>query len=110
MQNVGPSIPRQTLTISAIADLPKGFQLSFISTYAGRQPFQPIITGVDFFGTGVEEFLLPGSGTNQFNFGLGKSDLSRLVESPGKPMVRVRYDLKPVRGPSLGDLVAAAVR
>jgi predicted GTPase len=37
-------------------------------------------------------------------------DLSMLVENPGKPMVRVRYDLKPVRGPSLGALVAAAVK
>jgi hypothetical protein len=27
----------------------------------------------------VDEFLLPGSGTNQFNFGLGKSDLVNLV-------------------------------
>ena len=43
------------------------------------QPFQPIITGTDFYGTGVDQFLLPGSGTNQFNFSLGKSDMVNLV-------------------------------
>jgi hypothetical protein len=79
LQNVGPSIPRHTLNISGIVELPKGVQVSFLSTFASRQPFQPLITGVDFFGTGVDQFLLPGSGTNQFNFGLGKSDLAQLV-------------------------------
>ena len=53
--------------------------MSFISSFNSRQPFQPIITGTDFYGTGVDEFLLPGSGTNQFNFGLGKGDLVKLV-------------------------------
>ena len=59
--------------------VPGGVQVSFISSFNSRQPFQPIITGTDFYGTGIDEFLLPGSGTNQFNFGLGKSDLVNLV-------------------------------
>jgi hypothetical protein len=33
----------------------------------------------DFYGTGIDQFLLPGSGTNQFNFGLGRQDPVRLV-------------------------------
>lgn len=78
-QNVGPSSPRHVLTISGMVELPGAFQVSFISTFNTRQPFQPIITGTDFYGTGIDEFLLPGSGTNQFNFGLGKGDLVNLV-------------------------------
>ena len=90
MQNVGPSSPRHVLTISGMVELPGKFQVSFISSFNSRQPFQPIITGADFYGTGIDSFLLPGSGTNQFNFGLGKSDLVKLVNQynqtyAGKP-------------------------
>jgi hypothetical protein len=79
LQNVGPSSPRHVLTISGLVEVPGKIQVSFISSFNSRQPFQPIITGTDFYGTGIDEFLLPGSGTNQFNFGLGKSDLVKLV-------------------------------
>lgn len=78
-QNVGPSSPRHVLNVSGMVDVPGGIQVSFISSFNSRQPFQPIITGADFYGTGVDQFLLPGSGTNQFNFSLGKSDLVNLV-------------------------------
>ena len=78
-QNVGPSSPRHVLNISGMVEAPGGIQVSFISSFNSRQPFQPIITGTDFYGTGIDEFLLPGSGTNQFNFGLGKGDLVSLV-------------------------------
>jgi Carboxypeptidase regulatory-like domain/TonB-dependent Receptor Plug Domain len=80
LQNVGPSSPRHILNISGIVSLPGRFQISLISSFNSRQPFQPIITGADFYGTGVDEFLLPGGGTNQFNFSLRKSDLVRLVD------------------------------
>ncbi|MBS1857593.1 MAG: TonB-dependent receptor [Acidobacteria bacterium] len=90
LQNVGPSSPRHILNVSAIFELPRGVQLSLISTFTSRQPFQPVITGTDFYGTGVDQFLLPGGGTNQFNFGLGKSDMAQLVNQynqtyAGKP-------------------------
>src|SRR5260370_6894647 len=62
-----------------MVEAPGGVQVPFMSSFNSRQPFQPIITGTDFSGTGIDEFLLPGSGTNQFNFGLGKSDLVNLV-------------------------------
>ena len=78
-QNVGPSSPRHVLNISGMVEVPGGVQVSFISSFNSRQPFQPIITGTDFYGTGVDQFLLPGSGTNQFNFSLGKSDMVNLV-------------------------------
>jgi len=90
MQNVGPQLPRHLLTASGVVGLPKGFQVSFISSVSSREPFQPVITGTDFHGTGVDQFLLPGSGTNRFNFGLGRADLVRLVDQynqtyAGKP-------------------------
>ncbi len=78
-QNVGPSSPRHVLNISGMVQAPGGIQVSFISSMNSAQPFQPVITGTDFYGTGINQFLLPGSGTNQFNFGLGKSDLVSLV-------------------------------
>jgi hypothetical protein len=80
LQNVGPSSPRHILNISGVFELPAGFQVSFISSFNSRQPFQPVITGADFYGTGVDQFLLPGSGTNQFNFGLGRGDVVKLVD------------------------------
>jgi hypothetical protein len=79
LQNVGPALPRHVLTVAATAELPARLRLSVISSFTGRMPFQPIVTGTDFYGTGVSQFLLPGSGTNRFNFGFGKSDLQRLV-------------------------------
>jgi hypothetical protein len=79
-QNVGPQLPRHVFNVSGMIDLPAGFQVSFISAFSSRAPFQPVITGVDLYGTGIDAFLLPGSGTNQFNFGLGRSDLAQLVE------------------------------
>src|SRR4030095_16971731 len=78
-QNVGPSSPRHVLNISGMAEVPGGVQVSFISSFNSRQPFQPIITGTDFYGTGVVQFLLSRSGTNQCNFSLNKGDLVSLV-------------------------------
>jgi hypothetical protein len=79
LENTGPALPRHVLTVAATVDLPAGLRASVISSYNSRLPFQPIVTGVDFYGTGVQEFLLPGGGANRFNFGLGRQDLARLV-------------------------------
>jgi len=79
LQDIGPNSPRHILNISGLVEVPGGIQVTFISSFNSKLPFQPIITGTDFWGTGIDQFLLPGSGTNQFNFGLGKSDLIRLV-------------------------------
>jgi hypothetical protein len=79
-QNVGPASPRHVLNVSGIIDLPWSLQVSFISSFTSRAPFQPIITGADLYGTGVDAFLLPGSGTNRFNFGLGRSELVQLID------------------------------
>ncbi len=80
-QNVGPALPRHVLNVSGIANLPLGLEIAFISSFNSAAPFQPVISSVDFYGTGINGFLLPGSGTNQFNFRLGRSDLVRLVDA-----------------------------
>ena len=53
--------------------------MSVRSSFSSRAPVQPIVTGTAFYGTGIDQILLPGSGTNQFNFGLGRSDMVQLV-------------------------------
>ena len=73
-----------------MVEVPGGVQVSFISSFNSRQPFQPIITGTDFYGTGIDQFLLPGSGTNQFNFSLGKGDLVSSGESIQPDLRRAR--------------------
>ena len=78
-QYYGPQIPRSLLNVSGIVNLPRKFQVSFISSYSSRTPFQAIIPGVDLTGSGISGFPLPGLGSGMFNFGLGKSDLARLV-------------------------------
>ena len=89
-QYYGPQSPRHLLNVSGIVDLPWKFQVSFISSYSSRGPFQPIIPGVDLTGSGISGFPLPGMGSALFNAGLGKGDLTRLINQynqtyAGKP-------------------------
>jgi len=78
-QYFGPQGPRSILNVSGVVDLPWKFQVSFISSYTSRNPFQPVIPGVDLTGSGIDGFPLPGMGDNLFNRGLDKADLARLV-------------------------------
>ena len=76
-----PTDLRHVLNLSGFVDLPSRFQVSFnISAYS-RPPFSTFVSGVDFNGDGTTNDLLPGTRVNQFNRGLGKDDLARLVES-----------------------------
>jgi hypothetical protein len=75
----GPQGPRSVLNVSGFAALPWKFQLSLISSYISRSPFQPLIPGVDLTGSGVNGFPLPGVTDNLGNFGLSKSALAALV-------------------------------
>ncbi len=79
LASYGEVSPHQILNVSGIVALPFGFQISSISSTQSRTPFQPFIPGVDLTGSGINGFALPGSGFNQFNVGLGKSDLVNLV-------------------------------
>ncbi|MDP8981884.1 MAG: carboxypeptidase regulatory-like domain-containing protein, partial [Acidobacteriota bacterium] len=78
-QYYGPQGSRHILNVSGVVDLPWKFQTSFISSFASKGPFQPVIPGVDLTGSGINGFPLPGMGTSLFNRGLDKSDLAKLV-------------------------------
>ncbi len=75
----GNASRRHVLNVSGSVSLPFGMQVSFISSFQSRLPFQPFIPGVDLTGSGINGFALPGSRYYDFNFGLGKTDLVKLV-------------------------------
>jgi hypothetical protein len=81
----GPQAGHQILTGSLIVDLPWGFQVSGITSFASVGPIEPTISGVDLNGNGAVEAgetggsPLPGIGYNEFNISAGKSELIQLV-------------------------------
>ncbi len=82
-ENYGPlpSDLRHTLNLSGFVDLPSRFQISFSVSAYSRPPFLAYVSGMDFNGDGTVNDLLPGTTVNQFNRGLGKEDLVRLLQS-----------------------------
>lgn len=74
---------RHILTVSGVLELPQRIQVGFAVTYNSRPPFSAFLgsptTGLDLNGDGTRGDLLPGTTVNQFNRGLDKQDLSRLV-------------------------------
>jgi hypothetical protein len=92
-ENYGPmnTDQRHVLNVSgfieAAARLP-AFHKRHLLHYS-QPPFAVFVGGMDFNGDGTRNDLLPGTKENQFNRGLGKDDLTRLVEqfnqqSPGR--------------------------
>src|SRR5262249_42622449 len=75
-----PTDVRHILNLSGFVDLPRRFQISFSISAYSRPPFSAFLNGVDFNGDGTTNDLLPGTHVNQFNRGLDKGDLVRLVE------------------------------
>jgi len=84
----GPQAGHQTLTGSLVADLPRGFQLSGITSYQSAPPFEPYLAGLDLNGNGAIEVLgetvlggapLPGIGYNRFGVSAAKNELVQLV-------------------------------
>ena len=71
---------RHILNLSGLVQLPKRFRLGFFVTYNSKPPFSAFLGGLDLNGDGTFDDLLPGTKVNQFNRGLGKSDLRRLVD------------------------------
>ena len=59
---------------------PKRFQVGLFVSYISKPPFSAFLGGVDLNGDGTWDDLLPGTKVNQFNRGLGKRDLRRLVD------------------------------
>jgi hypothetical protein len=91
-ENYGPlpSDLRHILNLAGFVDLPRRFQVSFSISAYSHPPFLAYVGGVDFNGDGTRNDLLPGTKVNQFNRGLGKKDLVKLVETynqnfAGKP-------------------------
>ncbi len=76
-----PTDLRHVLNVSGFMDLPHRFQLSFSISAYSAPPFSAYVNGVDFNGDGTSNDLLPGTSVNQFNRGLNKNDLARLVEN-----------------------------
>jgi len=82
----GPQMGRQSLTFSGTYQLPWGFEISNITTFATRGPVQPFIGGgIDLYGdgSGTDQggVPLPGVGYNQFNISKGTSDLIKAVNA-----------------------------
>jgi hypothetical protein len=85
-ENYGPLLDRDfrhILNLSGIVQLPSRFQLGFSVTYNSKPPFSAFLgstsTGNDLNGDGTYGDLLPGTRAGQFNRGLRKDDLVRLV-------------------------------
>ena len=80
-QNYGP-VPtdvRHVLNVSGSIVGPAKIEVSFNMAAYSRTPLAPYIAGMDFNGDGTSNDLLPGTRINQFNRGLDKADLIRLV-------------------------------
>jgi hypothetical protein len=75
----GPQGARHILNVSALADLPWGFQVGFISAFSTRGPLMPSVTNVDLDGDGTTTTPIPGVDFNCFNRGCGKDDLAKAV-------------------------------
>jgi hypothetical protein len=67
------------VNLAGVVRLPSLFLLGFNFSYSSKPPFSPFVCGIDFNGDGTTDDLLPGTTVNQFNRGLGRADLERLV-------------------------------
>jgi hypothetical protein len=82
LSNYGPLNTdfRHILALSGLGQLPAQLQLGFFLTYVSRPPFSVVLGNLDLNGDGTKGDLLPGTKVNQFNRGLGKQDLKRLID------------------------------
>lgn len=71
---------RHIVSLSGLAQLPKRFQVGLFVSYISKPPFSVFLGDFDLNGDGLGGDLLPGTRVNQFNRGLGKRDLLRLVD------------------------------
>src|SRR5262249_48065639 len=57
-------------------------------SYSNPPPFSPFVGNIDFNGDGTVSDLLPGTVLGQFNRGLGRADLGRLVDQFNQTFAR----------------------
>lgn len=101
---------RHILSLSGLAQLPKRFRVGLFVNYISKPPFSAFLGDLDLNGEGTAGELLPGTRVNEFNRGLGKQDLRRLVDEfnrmyAGKQDAH-RSNIPPITLPSkfeLGD-------
>ena len=67
------------LNLAGVTHLRWGFELGLNFSFTSAPPFNAFVGGIDFNGDGTTDDLLPGTTMGQFNRGLGRSDLVRLV-------------------------------
>ena len=82
LQNSGPLPTDFThiVNLAGVAHLPWQFELGLNFSYSSAPPFNAYVGGIDFNGDGTTGDLLPGTTLGQFNRGLGRTDLVRLVD------------------------------
>jgi hypothetical protein len=68
------------LNVAAVVQLPRHFDVGLNFSCSSPPPFSPLVGGIDFNGDGTVGDLLPGTSLAQFNRGLGRADLARLVD------------------------------
>lgn len=78
-RSYGPQGARHILNVSALVDLPWGFQLGIISASSSRGPLMPSVSGVDITGDGTTSEPIQGVSYNCFNRGGGKDVLAKAV-------------------------------
>jgi hypothetical protein len=81
----GPNLPRHTLNVAGLGNLPYGIKLSINVSIISRPPVEPVVAGYDLNGAGSTTLpitlAVPGSQYNCFNVGCGKSDLQKMVDT-----------------------------
>jgi hypothetical protein len=68
------------VNLAGLAQLPWRFEVGLNFSYSSAPPFNAFVGGIDFNGDGTPDDLLPGTTLGQFNRGLGRADLERLVD------------------------------
>jgi len=83
LSNYGPlnSDFRHIVAISGVLRLPWQLRSGLFVNYVSRPPVSVVLGGLDLNGDGITGDLLPGTHVNQFNRGLDKHMLQRLVTS-----------------------------
>ena len=74
-----PTDLHHVLNLSGVVEFRWRLQVSFSVSAYSQPPFSVYYGGFDFNGDGTQNDLLPGTRVNQFNRGLDKDDLARLV-------------------------------